>query len=52
MNLGHRVEIAGKRHAPTRLPVLKMAYQRKWGEKIDPNTPLIVDLCDLAKLDA
>jgi DDE family transposase len=24
-------------------------YQRKWGEKVDLNTPLIVDLCDLAK---
>jgi hypothetical protein len=24
-------------------------YQRKWAEKVQPETPLIVDLCDLAK---
>jgi hypothetical protein len=24
-------------------------YQRNWGQKVQPDTPLIVDLCDLAK---
>jgi hypothetical protein len=28
---------------------VRAEYQRNWGQKVQPDTPLIVDLCDLAK---